>query len=92
MNQHAHSGGLPHLQRAALVALALFSLLAAGCAPGAGSGHPGVTGLRQENADTLVANQNLTSAIRALNDDGTINVVVEVPAGTNEKWEVNDSL
>lgn len=91
MNQHAHSGGLPHLQRAALVALALFSLLAAGCAPGAGSGHPGVTGLRQENADTLVANQNLTRAIRALNDDGTINVVVEVPAGTNEKWEVNEA-
>ena len=54
-----------------------------------GSGHPGVTGVRKKNADTIVANQNLTSAIRAMNDDGTINVVVEVPAGTNEKWEVN---
>ena len=54
------------------------------------TGHPGITGIRQKNSDTLVANQNLVTGIRAVNDNGTINVIVEVPAGTNEKWEVNE--
>ena len=54
------------------------------------TGHPGITGVRQTNSDTLVANQNLVTGILAMNADGTINVIVEVPAGTNEKWEVNE--
>lgn len=75
---------------AALLLLALL-LGQSGCASSTDqTGHPGITGVRQKNADTLVANQNLVTGIRAINDDGTINVIVEVPAGTNEKWEVNE--
>jgi inorganic pyrophosphatase len=32
---------------------------------------------------------NFLSEYEPLNIDGTINVVVEIPAGTNEKWEVD---
>ena len=32
--------------------------------------------------------KNLISDIYPFNEDGTINVVVEIPAGTLEKWEV----
>ena len=77
----------PSVACAGLLAIAFAAFACAGST--GGSGHPGVTGVRQKNANTIVANQDLTSAILAKNSDGTINVVVEVPAGTNEKWEVN---
>ncbi len=32
---------------------------------------------------------NYITDFSAKNDDNTINVVIEIPAGTNEKWEVN---
>ena len=37
---------------------------------------------------TLVGGKNFLDGYEPLNSDGTINVVVEIPAGTNGKWEV----
>ncbi len=34
---------------------------------------------------------NLIKDINLFNDDGTINVVIEINAGSNEKWEVSDN-
>jgi inorganic pyrophosphatase len=74
-----------HVLRNALllpVAAALFT----GCA--SSGGGDGSSALKQQDAYTLVAKINLISAYKAVNPDGSINVVVENPAGTNEKWEV----
>ena len=90
MPKYPRLARLPSFPLLRVCSLMLVAALLGACASSKGeTGHPGVTGLRQKNSDTIVANQNLTSAIRAMNDDGTINVVVEVPAGTSEKWEVN---
>jgi inorganic pyrophosphatase len=40
---------------------------------------------------SLSARTNFLHGSPALNADGTLNVVVEIPAGTNEKWEVAKS-
>ena len=37
----------------------------------------------------LVSKKNLNEAMPAKNKDGSINVLVEIPSGTNGKWEVN---
>ena len=34
---------------------------------------------------------NLLSDIRPTHDDGDVNAVIEIPAGTLEKWELNKS-
>jgi len=39
----------------------------------------------------IAKEQNLFTGFPALNDDGTVNIVVEIPAGTIEKWEVDSS-
>jgi inorganic pyrophosphatase len=41
------------------------------------------------DARTLVGPENYLNGYPARNADGTINVVVEIPAGTNDKWEVD---
>ncbi|MBI1375085.1 MAG: inorganic diphosphatase [Phycisphaera sp.] len=46
-------------------------------------------GLKQVDAVTISAGHNLNTEIPAENEDGTVNVVVEIPAGTLAKWEVN---
>ena len=38
---------------------------------------------------SLSSGLNYLSDIEPINSDGTINVVVEIPTGTNEKWEVS---
>jgi inorganic pyrophosphatase len=38
---------------------------------------------------TIVGEKSLYDGNPARNEDGTVNVVVEIPAGTNAKWEVN---
>lgn len=38
---------------------------------------------------TLKGTQNFLSDIQTGNEDGTINVVIEIPTGTTGKWEVN---
>ena len=37
----------------------------------------------------IVANINYLQDIDPINQDGTVNVVIEIPAGTNQKWEVS---
>ncbi len=38
---------------------------------------------------TVVGPKNYVTDYAAMNDDGTVNVVVEIPSGTNAKWEVS---
>ena len=44
--------------------------------------------LKSPDAYTLVGDRNFVSGYEPIQDDGDINVVVEIPAGTIEKWEV----
>lgn len=46
-------------------------------------------GVRAENQYTIVSPKNFISGYKPENSDGTVNVVVEVPAGTLDKWEVS---
>jgi inorganic pyrophosphatase len=39
--------------------------------------------------DTLTGPKDLYHAYRAKNSDGTVNAVIEIPAGTNDKWETD---
>lgn len=65
--------------RSIALALALgLSLVASSCASSA-----------SDDAYTLVGERSFLTGFPARNDDGTINVVVEIPAGTNAKWEVD---
>jgi inorganic pyrophosphatase len=70
----------------ALVLVAAASVTS--CASSGGRGGDGSAALEQKDPYTLVAKINLISSYKAINPDGTINVVVEIPAGTNQKWEV----
>ena len=45
-------------------------------------------GLVQKDEYTIVSSTDLVAGYAPRNDDGTINVVVEIPTGTNAKWEV----
>jgi inorganic pyrophosphatase len=47
-------------------------------------------GLKRKNDQAWESKTNLLTNRRARNDDGTINVVVEIPAGTDAKWEVSE--
>jgi len=44
-----------------------------------------------KNEFYLRGKSNFKSGIPAQNNDGTINVVIEIPAGCKDKWEVNQS-
>jgi len=45
--------------------------------------------LKRVDDHTYKAKRNMVSNRGARNDDGSINVVIEIPAGTNQKWEVS---
>ena len=45
--------------------------------------------LYYEDEYTFPGEENFLTDFPAKNTDGTINVVVEIPAGTNQKWEVS---
>lgn len=45
-------------------------------------------GLKQVDKYTIVSQGNFLSDYPAMNSDGSINVVVEIPTGTVAKWEV----
>jgi inorganic pyrophosphatase len=68
------------------VAFAIGVLLA-GCAS---VDHPDpiAEGLERVDKHTVVAAKSFLTSYPARNSDGTINVVVEIPAGTTAKWEV----
>jgi len=73
-----------------LHAIALVpALLAFACASG-GGGFPTAPGLSADGPYAFSSKRNLLTNHMARNEDGTINVVVEIPAGTSEKWEVNE--
>jgi len=46
------------------------------------------SGLKKVDAYTLTGSKNFLTDFPYLNPDGSINVVVEIPTGTTEKWEV----
>lgn len=47
-------------------------------------------GVKAIDAYTLVAEKNFLNDIEPINADGTINMVVEIPAGRTDKWEVKN--
>lgn len=49
---------------------------------------PNADGVTQLDPRTLRGPANWYSGFSARNTDGTVNLVVEIPAGTNSKWEV----
>jgi len=80
-------GGLARGWRvlASFFVLALFTL---GCASSGGT--PIASGLKAKDEFTFTSKRNLLTNHMARNQDGTINVVIEIPSGTNEKWEVSE--
>ena len=44
---------------------------------------------KYETEFKLVSNKNYLNDFDAMNSDNTINVVIEIPSGTNDKWEVS---
>jgi len=52
---------------------------------------PAGRGLTERSPYRLDPERNLIAGIPARNPDGTINAVIEIPAGTREKWEVVES-
>jgi inorganic pyrophosphatase len=82
--------------RRALVSLGLATLLLP-CAARAGDPTPGdvsttpiAAGLVQQDAQTITGPHNFLSGWPATVADGTVNAVVEVPAGYVDKWEVKN--
>lgn len=49
-------------------------------------------GCRQIDEFTIKGGRDFLTGYPAKNADGSVNVVVEIPAGTNAKWEVNATL
>jgi inorganic pyrophosphatase len=78
------------LQKAAAV-FAAFSLIALSSADSPAPQPAPVplgASVSKANEETLASSVNFLDGIPSLNADGTANLVVEIPAGTNEKWEV----
>ncbi len=67
--------------------LTAFTALA--CA-GGNSSTPIAKGLSADGRHAFESKNNLLTNHMARNQDGTINVVIEIPAGTSEKWEVSE--
>lgn len=81
--------GFPHCKRLAGLALACMLLLA-GCASTAqreAVGH--ADGLKMADGYTLIGEKHFLRDYPPTDSSGNINVVVEIPAGTNAKWEVD---
>lgn len=81
---------MPHRLAALAPIAAVPILLALACAGGGGGGFPVAPGYSADGPYTFESKRNLLTNNMARNQDGTINVVVEIPAGTSEKWEVNE--
>jgi len=45
-------------------------------------------GVKVVDSYTLTGPMNYYDGLEPVNEDGTVNVVIEIPAGTNAKWEV----
>jgi inorganic pyrophosphatase len=66
---------------------AAFAVGCAVCAPRTGPGEI-ASGWTVRDAHTLVTSANPLSAVPARNADGSVNALVEIPAGTGAKWEL----
>jgi len=49
------------------------------------------SGMTQKGQHTRIGEKNLYSGYEPVNENGDVQVVVEIPAGTNDKWEVKKS-
>jgi len=68
----------------------IYSLLFILCSCGSSSSHQQVAANLERNGEyELIASRHLINDIQAQNNDGTVNVLVEIPTGTNQKWEVD---
>ena len=67
----------------------VIMLMVLGCAS-LETGRSASTELQPEGPDTLRSGNNLLTNHMARNEDGTINVVIEIPSGTSERWEVSE--
>ena len=47
-------------------------------------------GLKYKDAYNIVGEKNLYTGYEAYNQDGTVNAVIAIPAGTTPKWEIDD--
>lgn len=45
--------------------------------------------IEYKNDFQLIGKTNFLHGIETINEDGNINAIIEIPAGTNEKWEVS---
>lgn len=52
------------------------------------AGETATTDIRSPDPYTLVGERNFLTGYAPVNEDGTVNVVIEIPAGDNDKWEV----
>lgn len=70
--------------------IAWGAAFAVACAAGAPRPDAGeiASGWAVRDAHTLVASANPLSAVPARNADGSVNALIEIPAGTNAKWEL----
>ncbi|MBD3345129.1 MAG: inorganic diphosphatase [Chitinivibrionales bacterium] len=76
----------------AIFILTVFSLLPAGCSSnGAGESNDHRGQLIRVDRYTPAGRKHLFRDYAAVDSSGNVNVVVEIPAGTNEKWEVDKS-
>ncbi len=71
------------------VALLLFLLSSCGSIEYSGNATGGYSGQTLEGQYVLAGEKNFFSAYQPRNAAGDVQVVVEIPAGTNQKWEVD---
>jgi inorganic pyrophosphatase len=75
--------------RSLLLALLPLSLIVPACVSAGGSAEI-AKGFKKKGDHRYESKRNLMTNHMARNSDGTINVVIEIPSGTSEKWEVSD--
>ena len=82
-------GWIPPLSMGRAVFIPLVAMvMVLGCASSE-TAKDATANLRPDGPDTLRSSTNLVTNHMARNQDGTINVVIEIPAGTSERWEVS---
>jgi inorganic pyrophosphatase len=74
-----------------VVTLLIVALLLAGTTVFADPPDPVAEGARYFDTMTIAGDRNFLHGIPPVKPDGRVNVVVEIPAGTDEKWEVTKS-
>ncbi|MFQ5823740.1 MAG: inorganic diphosphatase [bacterium] len=71
-----------------LVAILALSILTINCENNKDFYENVAPGLKAVDDYTLISEKNFLTDYEPINEDGTINVVIEIPAGTTAKWEV----